>query len=427
MKYNAVKGVRDILPPEVYTWQWVEAAAREIFGVYGYQEIRPPIMEFTDLFVRSIGEGTDIVEKEMYTFMDKAQRSITLRPEGTAPIVRGYIENHLFTLPRPQKFYYSGPMFRYERPQKGRSRQFHQIGVESFGVAEPGMDAEVIAMLRNFLQRIGLDGLNFEINSIGCPECRPGYREALEGFFSARLDDLCPDCKRRYGQNPLRILDCKVSACIEQRSGAPAPADYLCNGCREHFSEVRALLGSLGVSHVVNPAMVRGLDYYTRTIFEVTGEVTGKITGEVAGSGLGAQNAVAAGGRYDGLVEEFGGPPTPAIGFALGMERIIALTKKTGDGRTPDIFVAAIGRKAAAETLQIAERFRADGMWVELGYGEASLRSQMRRADKLGASYVFMIGEDELEKGAVKWKDLRDGSTGEVGMEEIYNVFRKKI
>lgn len=416
VRYSAVKGVQDILPPDVYTWQRVEAAAKEVFSAYGFQEFRPPIIEFTDVFARSIGETSDIVEKEMYTFKDKAGRSITLRPEGTASIVRGYVENHLYNLPSPQKFFYSGPMFRYERPQKGRLRQFYQIGVESFGTAEPEMDVEVISMLRNFLQKTGLNGLNFEVNSIGCGQCRPGYKEALLDFFSFRLNSLCPDCKRRYTQNPLRILDCKVNACIEQRSGAPVVSDYLCDDCRSHFSRLRSLLELLGVPHVVNPAMVRGLDYYTRTTFEVTSEQ------------LGAQNAVAAGGRYDGLVEEFGGPPTPAIGFALGMERLIELAKKgTGPVRVPDIFVASIGKNAAIEALKLAERFRSEGVWVELGYKGASLKSQMRRADRFGADYVFILGEDELKKGTVKWKNLKNGSAGEIDMEKVYNFYKKEI
>ena len=278
--------------------------------MYGFQELRAPIIESTDIFVRSIGETSDIVEKEMYTFSDKADRRITLRPEGTAPVVRSYVENHLYNLPSPQKFFYSGPMFRYERPQAGRFRQFYQIGAEAFGVSDPKIDAEILSMLKLFFERIGLKDLNFQINSIGCDKCRPGYKKALIDFFSDRLEGLCPDCKRRYEINPLRILDCKVEACVKLKEGAPHVTDSLCGECQIHFDAFQDFLKSLDVPFVINPNMVRGLDYYTRTTFEVTCEH------------LGSQNAVAAGGRYDKLVQEFGGPPTPAIGFAAGMERL---------------------------------------------------------------------------------------------------------
>ncbi len=414
-RFNALKGVQDILPPESSLWQKVEAAAKEVFSLYGFQEIRLPIIEPTALFTRSIGETTDIVEKEMYTFPDKAGRSITLRPEGTASVVRAYVEHHLQNLPSPQKFFYSGPMFRYERPQKGRFRQFHQIGVEAFGAVSPLLDAEVIVMLKVFLERVGLEGLNFEINSIGCEKCRPAYKRALQDFFASKLDDLCPDCRRRYEQNPLRILDCKVERCIEVRRGAPRVTEYLCGDCRAHFEEVRSALVLLNVPHVLNPDMVRGLDYYTRTTFEVTSEH------------LGAQKAVAAGGRYDRLVEEFGGPPAPGIGFAIGMERLTALLRDKGGvvEPFPDVCIAPIGEKATREAFLMAERLRARGVWAEAGYDGASLRSQLRRADRLSARYVLILGDDELSSGRVKWKNLRDGSQGEVdirGVEEFLST-----
>ena len=408
-RFSALKGVQDILPPDSSLWQKVEAAAKEVFTLYGFQEIRPPIMESTTLFARSIGETTDIVEKEMYTFPDKAGRSITLRPEGTASVVRAYVEHHLYNLPSPQKFFYSGPMFRYERPQKGRFRQFHQIGVEAFGVASPLLDAEVIGMLKVLLERLGLKGVNFEVNSIGCEKCRPGYRNALQDFFSSRLDDLCPDCKRRYEQNPLRILDCKVERCIEVRRGAPRVTDFLCGDCRVHFDEVLSSLTRLNVPYVLDPDMVRGLDYYMRTTFEVTSEH------------LGAQKAVAAGGRYDKLVEEFGGPPTPGIGFAIGMERLTALIKDN-EGvaeASPEVYIAPIGEKATRESFLIAGRLRERGVWAEAGYDGSSLRSQLRRADRLSSRYVLILGDDELSSGRVKWKSLRDGSQGEVDIQGI--------
>ncbi len=408
-RYTALKGIQDILPPAIYLWQKAEETAKEIFSVYGFQELRAPIIESTDIFIRSIGETTDIVEKEMYTFPDKAGRSITLRPEGTAPVVRCYVQNRLYDLPSPQKFFYYGPMFRYERPQKGRFRQFYQIGVEAFGTSDPKLDAEILTMLRLFLERIGLEGLSFEVNSIGCEKCRPDYKEALLHFLSGKIQEFCPDCQRRYTFNPLRILDCKVKECIKLRVGAPRITDFLCNNCREHFEAFLSLLRLLDFPHVINPDMVRGLDYYTRTTFEVTSKH------------LGAQNAVAAGGRYDRLVEEFGGPPTPAIGFALGMERIIELMKASDRLQipAPKVFIATIGVPAEKEGLALAEKLREKGLWVEIGYAGHSLRSQLKKADKLSAAYVLMIGDDELSSGTVKWKRLADGSQGEIPLDKV--------
>lgn len=415
-QYRALKGMQDILPPDIYIWQKVEAVAREVFSSYGFLEIRPPVVEATNVFTRSIGENTDIVEKEMYTFRDKGDRSISLRPEGTASVVRCYVEKNLHTLPSPQKFYYAGPMFRYERPQSGRFRQFYQIGVEAFGDPGPRIDAEVISMLRHCLERFGLKEITFNVNSIGCPECRPEYRGKLLEFFEGGLESLCPDCNRRYHTNPLRILDCKVDRCKDIRKGAPKVTDYLCNSCRTHFDSLLSFLDLLGISYKINPDMVRGLDYYTRTTFEVTSE------------NLGAQNAVAAGGRYDRLVREFGGPETPAIGFAIGMERIIELLKNflSLDFPTPDVLIAVIGDLAAREGLVIADRLRVKGFWVELGDAENSLKSQMRKADRLSSKYVFIIGENELQAGRLKWKKLSDASQGEISMFEITDFLLKQ-
>lgn len=417
MKYSALKGIQDILPPDIHIWQKVESTAREIFQRFGFHEIRIPIIESTDIFIRSIGETTDIVEKEMYTFPDKAGRSITMRPEGTAPAVRCYVEHHLYNLPSPQKFFYSGPMFRYERPQKGRFRQFYQIGVEAFGVLQPSMDAEIIAMLRNLLEGIGLKEVNFELNSIGCEKCRPDFRNALLDFFKNRLSDFCPDCQRRYELNPLRILDCKVDRCIELRQGAPLVTDHLCSECREHFDELIFRLQTLKIPYTLNPNLVRGLDYYTRTAFEVTSEH------------LGAQKAVAAGGRYDRLVEEFGGPSTPAIGFALGMERIVTLLKEnwTEEHPAPTVFIATIGREAEIEGFRIAEDIRAAGFWVEPNYGGASLKSQLRKADRIGAEFAFIIGENELKAGKVQWKNLKKSEQGEVEIKNIMSFLPDNI
>lgn len=413
MKYRAVKGVQDIMPPEVFLWQKVETIARDVFREYGYRELRAPIMEFTTLFTRSIGETTDIVEKEMYTFEDRAGRSITLRPEGTAPVVRAYVQNHLHTIPKPQKFFYIGPMFRYERPQKGRFRQFHQVGVEAFGEESSRIDAEMLDMLRLFLKRVGISNLTFEINSIGCSICRPSYRTALSGFLNQKQDALCTDCRRRSETNPLRVLDCKVESCRKAIIETPRITDFLCEDCSDHFQSLMKDIGQLGIHFRTNHNMVRGLDYYTRTTFEVTSDQ------------LGAQNTVAAGGRYDRLVEEFGGPSTPAIGFAIGIERLVSLMKeqKGIEERTPDLFIATIGEDASEEGFRLASGLRSRGIWVEIDYSGASLKSQFRKADKLKAEYVFIIGGDELSKGTVRYKRFSDGKEGEINRGDIYSFF----
>lgn len=413
MKYNALKGIEDILPPDIYIWQRIESTSRSIFGKYGFHEIRLPILESTDIFTRSIGDATDIVEKEMYTFTDKGNRSVTLRPEGTASAVRCFVEHSMHTLPSPQKLFYSGPMFRYERPQKGRFRQFYQIGAEAFGAAQPSMDAEMIVMLKDILETIGLKELAFEINSIGCDSCRPGYREALIAFFGERIGEFCPDCVRRHTTNPLRILDCKVPRCIELRQGAPAVTDHLCGECREHFDELISLLQMQGIRYTLNPNLVRGLDYYTRTTFEVTSEH------------LGSQKAVAAGGRYDKLVKEFGGPSTPAIGFAVGMERLVTLLKESAPVETPSpaVFIATLGKEAEKEGLKLAREIRTKGFQVEPNYGGASLKSQLRKADKLNAGFAFIIGEDELKAGKIQWKNLKTGEQGEINLGKAANFF----
>ncbi len=414
--FRAPKGVQDILPPSIFLWQQIESAARRIFTSYGFSEIRIPIFEATGVFVRSIGEDTDIVEKEMYTFSDKGGRSVTLRPEGTASVVRCYVQNNLKTLPSPQKFFYMGPMFRYERPQAGRLRQFYQIGVEAFGDPHPRMDAEVIAMLARFLREIGLGGIRVQINSIGCDDCRPGYREALLRYFADRLDGFCTDCVRRFQRNPLRILDCKVPGCRELRTEAPKISDHLCGGCRDHFGELLNMLQKLGIAYETVPYLVRGLDYYTRTIFEVTSE------------GLGAQNAVAAGGRYDKLVREFGGKDTPATGFAVGMERITELLREATSAVTPvpDGFIAPVGARASVEALMIAERLRSTGRWIEIGEEGGSLKSHLRRAARLLSRYVLILGDDEIASGRITWKRLSDATQGECPFDSIGNLLNAK-
>jgi histidyl-tRNA synthetase len=417
MKYKTLKGLQDILPPEISIWQHIEAKARDIFRAYGYQEIRLPILEATDIFVRSIGETSDIVEKEMYTFQDKGGRSVTLRPEGTASFVRAYVEHHLYNNPAPQKYYYMGPMFRYERPQAYRYRQFYQIGAEAMGVEDPKLDAEIISMLAKILNSIGLEGVNFEITSIGCKACRPDYRNALKKFLHDKLGSFCDDCQRRYDLNPLRILDCKVPDCINSRQGSPPVTDYLCDDCKQHFDGLRRHLEVLKVRHSINSNLVRGLDYYTKTAFEVTSE------------SLGSQKAVAAGGRYDGLVDEFGGPPTPGIGFAIGMERIIPLiTDRVKKTEGPDLFICTLGEKTPEEALLLAEQLRSQGITVEMNYEPHSLKSQMRKADRVGAKNVISIGEDEIKKGVIVIKDMVSKEETEIGFyaAELIKMIREK-
>ncbi len=398
-RFRALRGFQDILPPESTLWLQLLQEARRLFSLYGFKEILTPLLEPTELFQRSIGESTDIVQKEMYTFTDKAHRSVTLRPEGTAGLVRAYVQHHLWRLPAPQKFFYWGPMFRYERPQKGRLRQFHQLGLEAFGAQEPKMDAELMQALMQYLQGLGLGDLELQLNSIGCPHCRPRYREALKEHFSTVLSELCPDCQRRYELNPLRILDCKVQRCQELRHNAPLSLQHLCSACQEHFQEVKETLRALGVAFAVNPHIVRGLDYYNRTAFEVLSPH------------LGAQNAVAAGGRYDYLVEDFGGPPTAAIGFAIGLERLAALLSHRAKEASPVVFIASLGREAALEALRLAISLRQQGLYTEQGYDQGSLRSQLRRANRLKARYAIIIGEEELKEGAFQVKDLKEGTS----------------
>ncbi len=414
-KYSALRGTQDIFPPEIYIWQKVEKVARDVFSAYGFQELRAPIIESTEIFVRSIGETSDIVEKEMYTFSDKAGRSVTLRPEGTAPVVRCYVQNRLYNLPSPQKFFYSGPMFRYERPQKGRLRQFYHVGVEALGTSDPKIDAEILLMLKIILDKLNLKELSYELNSIGCEKCRPDYKKALLNFLSDRINGFCPDCKRRYEFNPLRILDCKVKECIKLRMDAPKVTYFLCEDCKEHFETLMSLLKLADIPYTVNHDMVRGLDYYTRTTFEVKSKQ------------LGAQNAVAAGGRYDKLVEEFGGPPTPAIGFAIGMERVSELLSSSYKTEipVPEVFIATVGLPAENESLVIASRLREKGIWVEIGYTGHSLRSQLRRADRLSARYVLIMGDDEIKSSKLKWKRLSDGTQGEIPISKVLEFFSK--
>jgi histidyl-tRNA synthetase len=393
---QAVKGMNDILPDEIGWWHRVEKSARELFETFGFHEIRTPIVEKTELFARSIGESTDIVEKEMYTFPDSKDRWLTLRPEATASTVRAFIQNNLQADPLARKFYSIGAMFRHERPQKGRYRQFHQINAEAFGIENPMLDAEIMFMLKLLLEGLGLPGVVLHINSLGCGECRNTYRESLKEFLGRRVEALCPDCKRRMHVNPLRAFDCKVEGCKAVMKDAPVLLDFLCAGCADHFGRLRKHMEDLKVFYVVDPHMVRGLDYYSRTTFEV---ITDR---------LGAQNAVGGGGRYDGLMRDLGGPDLPGIGFALGMERLILLLRQERESgrRSADAFVAALGEGAREAGFLLAQEMRALGLETEMAYESSSLKSQMRRADKLGSRVVLILGEEEMRKGEVQVRDM---------------------
>ena len=404
MAITGIKGFNDILPGEVETWQRIEATARRVFEIYGFSEIRVPIMEKTELFARSIGDATDIVEKEMYSFTDKGENRVTLRPEGTAGVMRSYIEHKLHVQEPVTKLYYLGPMFRYERPQKGRYRQFHQIGAEVTGVTNPRIDAQVLVMLCHFFAELGLTEPALQINSLGCPECRPAYRAALTTFLLERRELLCDDCRRRLETNPLRALDCKATGCGEATVGAPSVLDHLCGGCDDHFSAVRRHLEATGTPYAINSRMVRGLDYYTRTTFEL---VTGL---------LGSQSAVAAGGRYDGLIEELGGPKLPGIGFALGVERVALLLAGEGVAKAPDLFIAAHGEAAGDEAFRLMTLLQRRGCRVEIDYEGKSLKSQMRRADKLGARFSLVLGESELASRRGMLKAMAAGTQEEISL-----------
>jgi histidyl-tRNA synthetase len=393
---QAIRGMNDLLPDQIEWWQRVEETARKILASFGYREIRTPVVEKLDLFARSIGESTDIVEKEMYAFPDRKGEMLALRPEATASVVRAFIQHNLQADPLARKLYSIGPMFRHERPQKGRYRQFHQIDAEAFGVDDPMLDAEVMHMLRLFLERLGLTGVVLHINSLGCQECRKGYREILKDFLGQNTAEFCPDCQRRRLTNPLRVFDCKVEHCQALLTDAPVLLHSICGLCADHFESVKGYLALLQTDYIVNPHMVRGLDYYMRTTFEV---ITDR---------LGAQSAVGGGGRYNGLVQDLGGPDLPGIGFAIGMERLILLLQQeqSADRRAPKIFVASLGPAARKEGFLLAQQLRGLGLEVEIDYEAPSLKSQMRRADKLGARHVLILGEEEISRGEVQVRDM---------------------
>ena len=411
MKISSIKGFSDVFPEEVETWQRAEAEARRVFGLYNFAEIRTPILEKTELFSRSIGATSDIVEKEMYTFADHDDDAVllTLRPEGTAGVVRAYVESEMYKVEPVRKLYYMGPMFRRERPQRGRLRQFHQIGAEALGRGDPFIDAEILLLLNDFLLALGLTEPALQINSLGCADCRPAYRARLLEFLRPKAAELCANCRRRIERNPLRALDCKEPGCIAATADAPSILDGLCAACREHFDTVQRLLGDTGVAYSLNPRMVRGLDYYYRTTFEWTSNQ------------LGSQSAVAAGGRYDGLVEELGGPAIPGVGFALGVERLVLLLRAQQSRETAglSLFVVWLGTRCRDWAFPLAHRLRQKGLGVELEGEARSLKSQMRRADKLRARSVLIVGDNELDKGKVILRDMAKKQQEEISLANV--------
>ena len=402
MTIQAVKGTRDILPGETERWQRVEDVARRVFRRYGFREIRTPIFESTELFARGIGEATDIVTKEMYTFEDRGGRSLTLRPENTAPVVRAVLEHHLLQHPEAERLYYLGPMFRYERPQKGRMRQFSQVGVEAFGSDAAALDAEVIEMAMAMLRELQIDPVSLVINSVGCEKCRPVFRDKLKEALSDKVDQLCSDCQRRYRENPLRILDCKVG-CRRFLEGGPTILDSLDDECRLHFETLKRCLERLEVPYRVDPLLVRGLDYYMRTTFEVLG------------ASLGAQNALLGGGRYDSLVAEMGGPPVGGFGFAAGLDRLVlSLPAAEAEASGPDVFVACLGEPARERGMMLVRDLRRRGLWVEWEPTPGkSLKAQARRADRLRARVLAFLGDEELARGTLTLKTLAGGEQRE--------------
>ena len=411
---HGIKGVKDILPEESRRWQAIEAAARRTATLFGFQEIRVPIFEVTELFARSIGATTDIVEKEMYTFQDRDGSSLTLRPEATAGVVRAYIEHSLSGQPTSQKLFYVGPMFRHERPQAGRLRQFHQFGVESFSSTSPYADVEVMSLLWRFLTGLGLTGLTLELNSLGEASDRPGYRRVLVEYLKAKEGLLCGNCRRRMESNPLRVLDCKVPECRSATADAPKLTDHLSPFAQDHFRQVTEGLTDLGIPFSLNPRLVRGLDYYTLTTFEVT-------TGN-----LGAQNAVGAGGRYDGLVKTLGGSDTPAVGFAVGLERVaLLLPEQALQAQNPLVFIAAFGSTSTKIGARILDGLRAAGVRAESDLRGASLKSQLRHADRLGASTVVILGEDEVAQGAAVLRNMTTKEQQTVPLDRVVEALSK--
>jgi len=411
MLTKAPRGTRDILPDEMYLWNFVEKEFSDLCRRFGYKEIRIPVFEHTELFQRGVGDTTDIVQKEMYTFQDKGGRSLTLRPEGTAGVVRSYIEHGMSSLPQPVKLFYQISAYRYEKVQAGRYREFHQFGVELLGSKSPSADAEVISMLALYFSRLGIKNLDLNINSIGCPECRSKYNEILKDYLKDRIDGMCDTCRDRYNRNPLRIIDCKEERCQETVKNAPALLDHICDECKEHFEAVLERLSTIGIPFNIDKSIVRGLDYYTKTVFEFVSK------------NIGSQGTVCGGGRYDRLVEECGGPPTPGIGFALGVERLLLEIKSQGieipKPEPPDIYIGSIGNKADLVCEKLAWQLRNKNISCVKDIMDRSIKAQMKYADKIGAKYVLVLGDNEIESNKAELKDMRTGDTKIISLDTL--------
>ena len=418
MNIKAPRGTKDVLPEESYKWHYLEEIIREITQLFGYKEIRTPVFEHTELFVRGVGDTTDIVQKEMYTFLDKGERSITLKPEGTAGAVRAYIENGLYGIAQPIKMYYLTPVFRYENPRAGRLREHHQFGVEVFGAKEPSVDAEIILLATKLFERLGLKGLELNINSIGCPKCRPSYHDALRGYLKGHLGDLCNTCITRYERNPLRILDCKNEKCGDVVDGAPIILDYLCEECSTHFKDLQSYLQSASIDYKINPLIVRGLDYYSKTVFEIIS------------SGIGAQGTVCGGGRYDYLVKECGGPDTPGAGFGLGLERLLLALEGQGIEipKTPgrDVFFITIGKNARDKAFELLNIMRSGGISADMDHVGRGVKAQFKYADKADVSWVCILGDDELSRNEVKVRSMADGKEETISQFDLLEYFKSK-
>lgn len=419
MLTTAPRGTKDIMPADVKAWRYLEETMRKICAQYGYKEIRTPVFEHTELFLRGIGETTDVVEKEMYTFNDRGNRSITLRPENTASAVRAYIEHKLYAEPAPTKLFYIGPMFRYDRPQAGRYRQFHQFGIEALGVQGPNIDAEIILLAVQILQSLGLKDLKLKINSVGCPKCRPLHREKLQEFFKPHFDELCKDCQSRYDRNPLRLLDCKNPHCQELGAGAPSLEECLCDECREHFEGLRQLLTAAGIEYEVDHNLVRGLDYYTKTAFEIQYKP------------LGAQSAVCGGGRYDGLIEEVGGPATPGIGFAMGMERVLLALESQNllpdVQESMDVFAVCPNQEYFPTVFKTVIDLRRTGLKAEFDFQGRSMKAQMKQANRVNAKYVLIFGEDEFARGQVVLRNMSTSEQKEIAITDIITNLQTEV